>query len=390
MLISERIAQALEGSRDAFLSAARESTRARERYASALDELSRLSTAEIDGRLGEERWPGARPTAELEARGLVVPFPERWETAQEARTWALRELRGVTTAAVDGSQIPASKEFGVPVSLVQAAWFENHHDPDRPYVKDVRDELLMADDVAADADQFAFAESKLNQRRFALEMEVAASCLQRLSGEPFPVLLIDGSFILSFIGRMHPKGREAYLEALFALLDASERRRIPVAGYIDLSFAADICRLLESSFDLPGGPVFDALVLAERMEWFDRTAAFQCARGDVMPFYRSAARDYSAELCFVYIKTGQERLPARIDFPRWVLDAGLMDRVLDVVRAELVVGNGYPYALETADATAVLTAEDRIRFFQLFHEFARSSGLEMSLPGKSLSKLHRR
>jgi hypothetical protein len=110
-------------------------------------------------------------------------------------------------------------------------------------------------------------------------------------------------------------------------------------------------------------------------------------------------------MCFLYLKTGQDRFPARLDFPRWILDAdpgtpakawvsgqvpSLLDRVVDLVRAEVVVGCGYPYALETADAAAVLTAEDRMSFYRLFHEFARANGIQASLPGKSISKLHRR
>jgi len=29
-------------------------------------------------------------------------------------------------------------------------------------------------------------------------------------------------------------------------------------------------------------------------------------------------------------------------------------------------------------------------FFRLFHDFARTSGIELDVPGKSVSKLHRR
>ena len=89
--------------------------------------------------------------------------------------------------------------------------------------------------------------------------------------------------------------------------------------------------------------------------------------------------------------TGLDRYPARIDFPRWMLEEeGLLDRVLDVVRAEIVVGAGYPYPIETADAAAVLTGEDRMAFYRLFHDFAQAQGLHTSLPAKSISKAHRR
>ena len=36
----------------------------------------------------------------------------------------------------------------------------------------------------------------------------------------------------------------------------------------------------------------------------------------------------------------------------WIHRRGLLDQVLDVIRAEVVVGNGYPYAIETADSLA--------------------------------------
>jgi hypothetical protein len=148
--------------------------------------------------------------------------------------------------------------------------------------------------------------------------------------------------------------------------------------------------MLQSAFDLPEGTVFDAQVLAGAMSPFDRTCAFQCARGDVLRYYRGDEHDFSDDLYFVYLKIGNETLPARLDVPRWVVEDGLLDHVMDVVRAEIVVGSGYPYPLETADAAAVLTAEDRMAFFRLFHQFAEEAGLTHALPAKSVSKAHRR
>lgn len=371
-----------------------ESANLRERYEHAFDELAGLSTHEVEDRLGGVEWPGARPSDELDRRGLIIPFEQVWSSAQDARAWAMQRLRGVPTVAVDGSQVPASKEFSVPVSLVQVAWFENYHDPDRPYIKDVRNEVMTPEDEP-ELEHLSFAESLLSRRRFCLEMAVAVERLQSLrsadqGADRTPVLFVDGTFVLSFAGRMAPEARDVYLESLLALLQASERYRVPVVGFVDLSFASDLAAMLRSAFDLPAGHIFDAQILAQSMDAFDRTAAFRCARGDVLPLYHTAARDFSQELYFVYLKTGQDRLPARLDFPRWVLDAGLLDHVLDVVRAEIVVGSGYPYPLETADATAVLTSEDRMAFYRLFHDFAGAEGLAVSLPAKSISKAHRR
>jgi len=64
--------------------------------------------------------------------------------------------------------------------------------------------------------------------------------------------------------------------------------------------------------------------------------------------------------------------------------------VLNLVRAECVVGAGYPYALETADAVAVLTMQDRERFYWLFQEFAEREGLPLRFSRKVVSKKGRR
>lgn len=85
-------------------------------------------------------------------------------------------------------------------------------------------------------------------------------------------------------------------------------------------------------------------------------------------------------------KTTADGLPARLDVPRWVLEEGELEHVMDVVRAECVVGNGYPYALETADAAAVITQRDRERFYRVLQEFAEKRGLPLRFSWKSISK----
>jgi hypothetical protein len=60
------------------------------------------------------------------------------------------------------------------------------------------------------------------------------------------------------------------------------------------------------------------------------------------------------------------------------------------VRAECIVGTGYPYCLETVDAVAVLTMEDRERFYRLFQEFAERENLALRFSRKAVSKRYRR
>src|SRR5579862_1444793 len=71
---------------------------------------------------------GARATAEydrwLRACGGAVaaptlPFGHDFAHHEAARAWA-ESIRGITTIAVDGSQLPPWKDASVPVALVQA------------------------------------------------------------------------------------------------------------------------------------------------------------------------------------------------------------------------------------------------------------------------------
>ena len=76
--------------------------------------------------------------------------------------------------------------------------------------------------------------------------------------------------------------------------------------------------------------------------------------------------------------------------PKWLVEAGRAEEIIDLVRAECVVGTGYPYAIETADALAVISTQDRQRFYALFQQFAEREGLGLTLARKARSKQSRR
>jgi hypothetical protein len=188
---------------------------------------------------------------------------------------------------------------------------------------------------------------------------------------------------------MRPNLRRAYVEAVAAMLHASQTQRVPLVGYVDTSFAHDLVTMLARLYGLPSAPrLSDGALLRAGMQWGDRSQAYVCARDDdVLPEYGPQAR----QVCFAYLKTTADRSPARLEFPRWLAeDEAELERVLNLVRAECVVGNGYPYALETADAVAVIGLQDRERFYAAFQQFAEKQGLLMRYSRKALSKRVRR
>src|SRR5262249_22448416 len=161
------------------------------------------------------------------------------------------------------------------------------------------------------------------------------------------VAFCDGSLIVSFAVKMQPLYRDRYVQAARHLLAASESCRVPLIGYIDTSYARDIITMLgslhQSDEASPGTRgIHDALLWQGRMAWGDRTPAFLSARDDLA---RMGYGDQQDAIAFVYLQTALDRPPARLEFPRWVLEHGQLEEVLEVVRAEAVAGNGYPYCI---------------------------------------------
>lgn len=359
---------------------------------------------------------GAQATAEYDtwARSQatsfpLVPFGRQFAHHAEARAWAEERLADVTTFAVDGSQLPPWRDASIPVALVQVALFENPHDAARPYTKEVATELLTPEDLIVTRPDTAdlrtgqaltYSTQLVNLRRFELETRTLVARMERHAArhaagearEGTVIAFYDGSLIVSFALSQAEEYRERYVQASQRLLAVSAETRIPLVGYIDTSYARDLLTMLGGLAEAPDTlpqtrGLHDALLWHRQMAWGDRSLAFISARDDLASMgYAAQAHD----VAFVYLQTASDRPPARIEFPRWVLEAGLLDTVVDVVRAETVAGTGYPYAIETADAAAVIRAADRAQFYALFQAFVERAGLSFTFSHKVLSKSRRR
>lgn len=362
-----------------------------ESYQAELSELGKLSQEELHGELSSLEWPGALPTSEQDQySNIVVPFQHTWDNHEQARAWALEVIEEVPTIAVDGSQITPSKELSIPVGAVQIGWFINPHDKSRAYVKDIEFEVLAPDELSDLSGDTGFPNWRVNMQRFRGECETLISLMKKYCGESNrPVCFFDGSLIVSFVQHMQPDRQRTYVQAINKLLDASKNYQIPLVGYTDTSYAKDLTVMLDIRRGAsPQKVISDGALLRSNMDWGDRTIAYICARDDdVLPF---SEQKYYQQMLFVYLKSTSDRPPARLDLPRWILEEGLLDYTLDVVRAECVIGNGYPYTIETADAVAVLTHQDRDRFYRLFQEFAQKEALPLRFSKKSVSKRGRR
>ncbi len=396
MLDRGKVVNALQTKREQFTIFLSEQRRQSSQLSEKLAQFNSLSAAAVMQAVeaSDSEWPGAEPTAELDqAQQLRLPFAQRWQSHRDARAWAMAVLADCPVAAVDGSQIMPSKEMSPPVAAVQVGWYINYHAQGGRYEKDVRFEVLAPNELATDEAGGEFADWRVNQRRFVLECEQLCVLMERFAAEPEerrPLCLFDGSFIISFAGQLRPERSGDYVRAVQKLLDTSQRRRVPLAGFVDSSSSKDFLTLLNIVTGEPYLSLTDGPLLSQSLpDWGDRSPLFVCARRDGLSTQGRAG--FYRDVVFSYIRLAQNRPPARVEMPRWLWEEGRSQQVLDLVRAECVVGaNGYPYAAETADAAAVLQMIDRERFYALFQQFAEAEGLVVNQSRKSLSKSARR
>ncbi len=386
MLIAEKVRDCLRAAIDDFLQIDTELQQQLRLLRGAMAEMTSLSESDLEARLGGVEWPGACPTSEWRpGAGLWMEGPLPGQVDASSRRWAKwaeEILAGVHTFAVDGSQIYPSSDWSIPLAVVQVGYFENPHG-DGAYVKDVDFKLVAPGDLR-DRDDETGMRALVNAERHEAEVETLVGWMRAQAGEKNRLALFDGTLVVSFA-----RGAERlrYAAAIKKLMNTSEETRVPVVAYIDSSRARDLAQMFATATGQGETRVTDGTLLPGGSGWGERTPAFVCARKQGLDNYD----DLENEVYFVYLRSVREGRPARLEFPGWVLRDGRVSEVVDWVRAEIVAqGGGFPYAIETADAAAVLTRKDHDRMMALFQEFATEHDLRLDWRAKARSKRMRR
>jgi NurA domain len=386
MLNIQKVEAALGRLRDDLSSYQAESGHDRRAVRQALEQFKAESFEVVMNRLGDA-WDGAAPTAEWrQYPDFRVPFESAWVNHEQAREWAHRHILGQTTFAVDGSQIKAARDYSLPVAMVQIGWFENQHTPQGRYEKDSRLEVIPPHQLYVRGE---VSDQAVDLIRTRLELgRIAEYIEQRAGSEPAPIIFYDGPLLLSFAERLRETKSE-YIRELMRVLNLAGAARLPIIGYIDSSQAHDLVEMLARFYqlDLSGSGLSDGALLRESLRMGERTPVMLSRRPGIQQEY---AEPWRTELAFVYLKMSEQAMPARIEFPLWMYREGLLERALDIIRAEVIIGNGYPYCIETADVTALLTQQDRDYFYRIFQAFMEKHGWDWQLRSKTRSKQRRR
>ncbi|MEO7674225.1 MAG: DNA double-strand break repair nuclease NurA [Pyrinomonadaceae bacterium] len=381
----------------------------RERHAKSATELlasllllAQTPYAEIRRRFGDAENIGAFPAPEIEtSQSFVFPFSISWPNHERARSWAAEILDDRTTFAADGSQIYAGKETSVPVAVIQIGSFENPHNADTDYEKATSVEVLSPADLFRDQEEPMNPDVRVAERRYLGEVAAIRDFLRKKKGwqeraERMPLAFFDNPLLVPF----SQKGlQKSLLEATVSLVDLSREAEVPLVGYVDRSFSRDLITMLaafDPSVDPSERSVYDSWFLSAAApegppvlnSWGDRTSYCYSKRRGLSAFNDTATG--LSTVGFSYLQTTADSAPARLDIPAWVYEQGMLSELIDVVRAECVIGLGYPYPLETADQTAVLSGQDREVFFRALQEFANREKLGFSVTRKDTSKARRR
>lgn len=401
MLFRDKIFAQLEAKQAGFRNYNDDARHEAEVYAEALRQLAVLSSEEVQRKVVSILTPGALPTTEFDtAPHLQMRFPQEFHNHENARHWACDTLLHHTTFAADGSQILPVKEFSIPVAAVQVAWFINLHTRAGQYVKEADFQVLAPQDLMIEYNgERTISEQAVNLRRFEMEIRTLCRLMQEIAANPAyiekrPLALFDSSLVISFVDRLQQEQRAAYTQLVLELLRCSEETRVPLIGYVDTSYARDLTHLLENCFHLrESEKIHDAQLVNDLLNWGDRTPLFVCARGSADKKQQGVLEgfaEYRRGIGFTYLKTHSSLPPARLEIPLWIAEQGWLEEVLDLIRAEVIVGNGYPYVLETADAAAVISAHDRDAFYAIFQKFAREQHIDLRISQKAVSKFRRR
>ncbi|MFX1534328.1 MAG: DNA double-strand break repair nuclease NurA [Promethearchaeota archaeon] len=312
-------------------------------------------------------------------------------TTPDDKLWAINILPDTTIGAIDGSQIYPEKDITAPVAVINTGTYvmkyqKNGSEADarsNPEIFIGRDLLKPNGALLHKAD--------IDVLRFSKEVEAAKELMMETEGES--LLMMDTPLVLSFL-----TGREEarpYINHMVELLRESEAQEVPLVGYIDFSMAKDIAGTVlinklcqdrscpDCNKDCLNQEVPNDGAILQRLitRTGSRSPVFISQRR-ILDLY---PKEWQKKICFFYIRTPNGYF-SRVEFPSWIAEAGLVEKVHDLILAQLNIGFGYPYIITRAHEQAVISTKERKYFIDLYEQKLRKSGIKLDVTPKAYAK----
>jgi len=345
-------------------------------------ELLKLNNIELSMNCSLNLYSGAKF---LEAGKIIHPFSFNWKNRHDAMEWVDSVLSGVPAGAVDGSQIYSDKNYEIPLAVIQTSSVFNMHTKDGDHYQKTEAAIITPSEFES-ASVYSFGKEYVDARRFLMECETIIKLMEQHTKL---YVLLDGALIISHINVLNRNIREIYTGAMMKLLAASKKTQNPVIGYIDTTMSHDITLMMHFISGLKKTKLSDTRLFSH-LKWGERTASFLCdrddRRGDEARSVLDNYGEFRNDVAFFYIKSG-EGLPARVEFPAWVLEKGEVDKIANIIRAECIIRGNYPDILMRAHEAAVIRMSEHELFYGMFDNFCKAHGIKANKSAKQFHKI---
>ncbi|MBM3155976.1 MAG: DNA double-strand break repair nuclease NurA [Chloroflexi bacterium] len=247
----------------------------------------------------------------------------------------------------------------------------------------------------------------LGIKRAVAECQALVELCEELPADMPALALLDGTLILWGLGgQAYPDYvrkellENGFLQALDKLREIGRNKKLALASYISFPRSTDVVNALRVAlcpYDPPDcdrncprsvpdsqraceavAGVQDSALFSRILEHGERSATFISRSSVVQKHYGEN------EVRFFYLKTDEEI--ARVEFPRWAEERGLVDMLQTLVLDQCRRGQGYPVALSEAHEQAVVTGADREQFQYLVELALSEKHLPTATSAKSRSK----
>ncbi|MFX0094295.1 MAG: DNA double-strand break repair nuclease NurA, partial [Candidatus Hodarchaeota archaeon] len=312
-------------------------------------------------------------------------------TTPDDKIWAINVLPDSNIAAIDGSQIYPETDLTAPVAVINTGTYLMKYKKTGSEADACSNPEIYIGRELLKPNGALLHKADIDVLRFRKEVEACKDLMGRMEGDS--LIMLDTPMVLSFLTR-RPEARD-YINELVDLLDASEAQEVPLVGYIDFSMAKDIAGTILLNKVCRGRDCDDCNKECINREVPNDGSILQHfitkpgARSPVFVSQRNILSLYPPEwtekLCFFYIRTPNGYF-SRVEFPRWIAEAGLVDRVHDLILAQINIGFGYPYILTRAHEQAVISTKERKYFIDLYEERLRKSGVKLDVTPKAYAK----
>ncbi|MEE8372629.1 MAG: DNA double-strand break repair nuclease NurA [Dehalococcoidia bacterium] len=317
--------------------------------------------------------------------------------------------------ATDGSQIDVDRQSAARCCLINVGSIILRYGLSPDAVLRSQPTLYAGYEELTIADPSSSSEQPVQGALLGIKRAVAECLVLAELGEELPpqlpaLALLDGTLILwGLAGKAYDEyvKRElldnGFLMALDRINGVSQKTGLALASYISSTGSTEVVNTLRvavcphetpdcdrhcSGRAAPSKRECDAVAgLRDRhlfsalLEPGERSATFLSLSSVVQDSYKEH------EVRFFYLKVEDEI--ARVEFPRWVEERGLVDFVHTIVLDQCRRGHGYPPALSEAHEQAVLTGADREQFQRLVELALTNRRLSATTSAKSRSKRSR-